>query len=42
MKVLSKQIEDGVELRKQLTEQVNDLQKQLKIEREENKRIKKR
>jgi len=42
LKVLTKQVEDGVELRRQLQEQVNDLQRQLKSEREENKRVKKR
>jgi hypothetical protein len=40
--ILNKQVEDGVELRKQLIDQVNDLQKQLKSEREENKRMKKK
>ena len=42
MKLLSKQVDDGVELRKQLSESVNDLQRQLKNEREENKKAKKR
>lgn len=40
--MLSKQVEDGTELRKQLTETANDLQRQLKNEREENKKSKKR
>ena len=34
--------QDSVELRKQLTETVNDLQKQLRNEREENKKNRKR
>lgn len=42
LKMLNKQVEDGQELRKQLTESVNDLQRQLKNEREENKKSKKR
>lgn len=42
LKTLTKQVEDGLEIRKQLNDQINDLQKQLKIEREENKNIKKR
>jgi hypothetical protein len=40
--MLSKQVEDGTELRKQLSETANDLQRQLKNEREENKKSKKR
>lgn len=42
MKLLTKQVEDGQDLRKQLAETVNDLQRQLKNEREENKKAKKR
>jgi chromosome segregation ATPase len=42
LKMLSKQLEDSVEMRKQLTETVNDLQKQLKNEREESKKSRKR
>jgi hypothetical protein len=42
LKMLTKQIEDGQELRKQLNEAINDLQKQLKNERDENKKLKKR
>mmetsp|Transcript_10202 Transcript_10202/g.9891 ORF Transcript_10202/g.9891 Transcript_10202/m.9891 type:complete len:354 (+) Transcript_10202:138-1199(+) len=42
LKMLSKQVEDGTELRKQLSETANDLQRQLKNEREENKKSKKR
>jgi DNA-binding protein H-NS len=42
MKVLEKQVEDGKELRAQLLEQVHDLQKQLQMERDENKKVKKR
>ena len=41
-KLLQKQVEDGVEIRKHLNEQVSDLQKQLKVERDENKNLKKR
>ena len=42
LKLLTKQVEDGLELRKQLNESVNDLQRQLTNEREENKKAKKR
>ena len=41
-KMLSKQVEDMAELKVHLSEQVNDLQRQLKTEREENKNMKKR
>jgi hypothetical protein len=40
--MLTKQVEDAQELRKQLSETVSDLQRQLKNEREENKKSKKR
>jgi phage-related minor tail protein len=42
LKMLTKQVEDAQELRKQLSETVSDLQRQLKNEREENKKSKKR
>lgn len=42
LKALSKQLDDSKGLRKQLQEQVNDLQRQLKSERDENKGLKKR
>jgi hypothetical protein len=42
VKMLEKQLEDGVEMRKHLNDQITDLQKQLKTEREENKKMKKR
>lgn len=42
LKLLTKQVEDGLELRKQLNESVNDLQRQLTNERDENKKAKKR
>jgi hypothetical protein len=42
LKMLTKQLEDSLELRKQLTETVTDLQRQLKNEREENKKNRKR
>lgn len=42
LKMLSKQVEDSAEIRKQLNDQIADIQKQLKIEREENKNLKKR
>lgn len=42
LKMLTKQVEDTQELRKQLSETVSDLQRQLKNEREENKKSKKR
>ena len=40
--MLEKQLEDATEMRKHLNDQVTDLQKQLKLEREENKKMKKR
>ena len=40
--MLEKQIEEFGEIRRQLTEQVNDLHKQLKVEKEDNKQLKKR
>ena len=42
IKVLTKQIDDGVILRKQMNEQILELQKQLKAERDENKTLRKR
>ena len=42
LKLLSKQVDDGHDLRKQLSETVNDLQRQLTNERDENKKMKKR
>ena len=42
LKGLTKQLEDSKEMRKQLQEQISDLQKQLKCERDENKMMKKR
>ena len=42
LKLLTKQLEDGVELRLKMEEQSKDLQRQLKTEREENKRLNKR
>jgi hypothetical protein len=42
LKLLEKQLEDNQELRKQLNDAVMDLQKQLKNERDENKKLKKR
>jgi len=42
VKTLTKQVEDGVALRRQLSDQMADLQRQLKTERDENKRVKKR
>lgn len=42
VKMLEKQVEDFGEIRRQLTEQVNDLQRQLKVEKEDNKQLKKR
>ena len=42
MRVLEKQVEDGKQLRQQLLDQVHDIQKQLKNERDENKKLKKR
>lgn len=42
LKMLTKQVDDAQELRKQLSETVSDLQRQLKNEREENKKSKKR
>jgi hypothetical protein len=42
LKGLTKQLEESKELRKQLMEQMNDLQRQLKSEREDNKQLRKR
>jgi hypothetical protein len=42
LKFLTQQLEEGVELRKQLTEQNKNIQKQLTTEREENKKLQKR
>jgi len=42
IRVLEKQVEDGKQLRQQLLDQVHDIQKQLKNERDENKKLKKR
>lgn len=42
LKLLTKQLEDGAELRLKMEEQTRDLQRQLKTEREENKRLTKR
>lgn len=42
VRVLEKQVEDGKQLRQQLLDQVHDIQKQLKNERDENKKLKKR
>lgn len=42
LKGLTKQLEDSKDLRKQLQDQISDLQKQLKCERDENKMMKKR
>lgn len=42
LKALTKQLEDSKDLRKQLMDQVNDLQKQLKNERDDNKQLRKR
>jgi hypothetical protein len=40
--MLTKQMEEGLELRKKMDEQNKDLQRQLKTEREENKNLGKR
>lgn len=42
IKVLTKQIEEDKSLRVKMTEQVSDLQRQLKAEREDSKNLKKR
>jgi phage-related minor tail protein len=42
VKMLSKQVDDTNEIRRELGEQCADLQRQLKTEREENKNLKKR
>eukprot|EP00602_Paraphysomonas_sp_CaronLab_P004795 CAMPEP_0185023840 /NCGR_PEP_ID=MMETSP1103-20130426/6467_1 /TAXON_ID=36769 /ORGANISM="Paraphysomonas bandaiensis, Strain Caron Lab Isolate" /LENGTH=335 /DNA_ID=CAMNT_0027556607 /DNA_START=66 /DNA_END=1070 /DNA_ORIENTATION=+ len=42
LKALTKQLEDSKDMRKKLMEQVNDLQRQLKSERDENKLLNKR
>ena len=42
LKGLTQQLEDSKDMRKQLMDQVNDLQKQLKSERDESKMLKKR
>lgn len=42
VKMLEKQLDDATEIRKHLNDQITDLQKQLKVEREENKKMKKR
>lgn len=42
LNILQKQLDDGAAMRKQLVEQVHDLQKQLKAEREDSKNLKKR
>jgi uncharacterized protein (UPF0335 family) len=42
LKALTKQLEDSKDMRKQLLEQISDLQKQLKSERDDNKMMKKR
>lgn len=42
IKYLQKQVEDNADLRNQLYDQLKDVQKSLSIEREENKRLKKR
>jgi hypothetical protein len=42
LKGLTKQLEESKELRKQLMEQMNDLQRQLKSERDDNKQLRKR
>ena len=39
---MEKQVHDGKQLRQQLLDQVHDIQKQLKNERDENKKLKKR
>lgn len=40
--MLTKQLEEGLELRKKMEEQNRDLQRQLKTERDENKGLNKR
>lgn len=40
--MLTKQLEEGLELRKKMEEQTRDLQRQLKTERDENKSLNKR
>ena len=42
IKMLTQQVNDGSEVRKKLTESVNDIQHQLKSEREETKKLRKR
>lgn len=42
VKMLEKQVSDHTEIRKQLNEQVSDLQKQLKLEKDETKLLRKR
>jgi hypothetical protein len=42
LKSLTKQLEESKELRKQLMEQINDMQRQLKSERDDNKQLRKR
>lgn len=42
LKGMALQLEESKEMRKQLTDQISDLQKQLKGERDENKLMKKR
>ena len=42
LKVLTKQLDDEKQLRQKMTEQINDLQRQLKTEREDSKNHKKR
>ena len=42
IKLLTQQVRDGTEIRQSLLEQVSDLQRQLKDEKEENKKMKKR
>src|SRR4051812_35338599 len=40
--MLTKQLEEGLELRRKMEEQTKDLQRQLKMERDENKNLNKR
>jgi septal ring factor EnvC (AmiA/AmiB activator) len=42
LKSLTKQLDESKELRKQLMEQINDMQRQLKTERDDNKQLRKR
>jgi len=42
IRMLTQQNDEGTELRKKMSEQINDLQKQLKGEREESKKLRKR